>query len=135
MDENLQRLVRALREEKCPRRVHDAVARDIAAQRATAGRFRPALALATVMVIVLACVAIWRWTAADAPQSRPQLVEQSPRDAMQIVAQAEGALGFIGHILIEVGAHSETAISQEAVSPLRNSLENTKQKISQLIEL
>ncbi len=135
MDENLQRLVRALREEKCPRRVHDAVAQEIAAQSPTVGRFRPALALAAVMVIVLGCLAIWRWPVADAPQRQPELAVQAPPDTTQVVAQAEGALGFIGHILIEAGAHSERAISQETVSPLRNSLENTKQKISQLIEL
>lgn len=133
MDENLQRMTRALRGETCPASVHAEVARRIAAEKAAAGRFRPAWAFAIAMVVILGCLAVWRWPVAQPPE--PQFVAQPTLTSEQVVAQAEHALASIGCILLEAGAHSRQMISEEAVPPLRNSLDNTKNKLSQLINV
>jgi hypothetical protein len=48
---------------------------------------------------------------------------------MQVARQAETALGLIGTMLLDAGAHSESAISNRAIPPLRNGLETAKNKI------
>ena len=124
MDEKLQRLVRELRRETCPPRVLDEVARRIAAETRPPARFRYALAGAAGLVL-LACLAIWRWPAGGADGH----FAGRPQEARRVADQAEGALACIGEVLREASAHSERILLKGAVPPLRNSLETAKNKI------
>jgi hypothetical protein len=54
---------------------------------------------------------------------------------VQVAREAESALGFIGTVLLDAGAHSETVISDRAITPLRNGLETAKNKIIHHTEL
>ena len=135
MDKDLQRLTRELREETCPASVHAAVARHIANEKAGAPRFRPALAFAIATVVILGCLAVWRWPVEESLPGEPRIAAQPALTSDQVVAQTEHALASIGCVLLEAGVHSQQTISQEAVPPLRNSLKDTKSKLSQLIKV
>jgi hypothetical protein len=54
---------------------------------------------------------------------------------MQAARQAETALGLIGTVLLDAGAHSETVICDRAIPPLCNGLETAKNKIIRHTEL
>jgi len=54
---------------------------------------------------------------------------------MQVAREAETALGLIGTVLLDAGAHSETVISDRAVRPLRNALQTAKNRIIRHTEL
>lgn len=135
MDENLQRLTRALREETCPASVHEGVARRIAAEKAGGGRLRPLFAFAIAIIVVLGCLAVWRWPGTVSQRGQPQITAQPPLTSEQVVAEAEQALASIGGVLLQAGVYSQQTISEEAVPPLRNSLDSTKHKLSQLIKV
>ena len=133
MGENLPRLARELRKETCPPRVLDEVGRRISAQASPSRQLPYGIAAAVVGLVLLCCLAVWR------PQPRGDVGRQAqlevPSDPAKIAGQAEGALGFIGSILLEAGAHSEKVLSERAVPPLRNGFETTKNKITHRIEL
>jgi hypothetical protein len=133
MDEDLQRLVRQLREDVCPQRVRDEVARRISRQPSPPSRFRFATTIAIAALVLLGCLVLWQRTADNPIKRQPQLAQQSSLDRAQVVAQAEGALGIIGDVLLDAGAHSEKAIIKGTLPPLRNSFETTKDKINHLI--
>jgi hypothetical protein len=135
MDENLPRLGRELRKETCPQRVLDEVARRIAAQATAPSRFRSAVPALAVGLALLCVLAVWRWSAGGKVERGPKLAANPALDHARIAEQAEGALGFIGSILLDAGAHSETVISKRAIPPLRNSLETARNKIVNRLEL
>jgi hypothetical protein len=66
---------------------------------------------------------------------QPQLVEQQTHGRVQVAREAESALGFIGTVLLDAGAHSETVISDRTISPLCNGLETAKNKLIRHTEL
>jgi hypothetical protein len=134
MDEDLQQLVHELRQEVCPRRVHDEVARRIISQKPAPGRWRFTVALATVALVALCCLAIWRWPAGGRSAQQAQWAEPPTPDRTLVVAQAEEVLGFMGSIVIDAGAYSEQIIFKGAVPPLQNHLETTRDKIIHLIQ-
>jgi hypothetical protein len=134
MDEDLQRLVGELRNEVCPQRVRQEVARRISSQPLSEHRFHYLLPLATATCLAACCFVFW--LSPRSPRTEPplQLVERSTLDHAQVVAQAEGVLGYIGNALLSASARSERAIYHEALPPLRNSLEFTTDKITQLLK-
>ena len=73
--------------------------------------------------------------AGDNPGQQLQLVEQQAQRRMQVAREAETALGLIGTVLLDAGAHSETVISDRAIPPLRNGLQTAKNKIIRHTEL
>jgi type II secretory pathway component PulM len=128
MDENLQRLARELRRETCPQRVLDAVARRLSAQGPAPGRVRFGITLAAAGLAVVFALTLWRWPAEKQARQQAELAERR-MDAAQVAEQAEGALGYIGRVLLDAGAHSEKVVLEGAVPHLRNSLETARNKI------
>jgi hypothetical protein len=126
MDENLKRLARELRNETCPQRVLDEVARRI--PRRAPSPLRLKIAVAAIAAAV-ALAALSRWPADR--NTRPQLNSGTPVavDSAQAARQAKLALECIGAVLRDAGARSEKVILQEAVPPLRNSLQTAENKI------
>jgi CO/xanthine dehydrogenase Mo-binding subunit len=83
-----------------------------------------------VAALALVCgVSVWRWHAGEKARQQAALAEQTARERIQIARQAEGALGLIGSVLADAGAHSEKVIYDRAVPPLRNSLQTANNKI------
>jgi hypothetical protein len=71
----------------------------------------------------------------DPPAQQPQLVEHEAQSRILVARQAATALDLIGAALLDAGAHSETAISNRAIPPLRNGLQTAKNKIIRHTEL
>ena len=137
MQEDLPRLARKLRNERCPRRVIDAAVRRIAAETPPPSRLHYAVPATLVLAgVVLLCGLLVRshLTGDNAGQQR-QWVEQQTQRRIQVARQAETALGLIGSVLLDAGAQSETVISDRAIPPLRNGLQTAKDKIIRHTEL
>lgn len=137
MQEDLPRLARKLRNERCPRRVIDAAVQRIAAETPPPSRLHYAVPATLVLAgVVLLCSLLVRshLTGDNAGQQR-QWVEQQTQRRIQVARQAETALGLIGSVLLDAGAQSETVISDRAIPPLRNGLQTAKDKIIRHTEL
>src|ERR1051326_3962780 len=129
MQEDLSRLARELRKETCPPRVIHEARQRISSET----RLRPRLRLAIPMVLagsLLLFGLLICWRLADARAGRrTEWVAQRARHRMEIARQAETALGLFGAVLQDAGSHSEAVISDRAIPPLRNGLENAKNRI------
>lgn len=129
MDENLQRLARQLRMEKCPSAVLENVKSRIA-QRRKAGRplgSRPVV-FAFCMTVLMAGLIVWRWPNRDIQENAPAIVSSQP-DRARVVHEAGVALGYIGAVLLEAGQHTESVLLNEAVPPLRTGFEKARKSI------
>jgi hypothetical protein len=136
MPEDLSRLARELRKENCPRRVIDEAVRRIAAETPPPGRRYPIAATLALAGAMLLCGLLVRWRlTSDSAGKQPQWVEQQAQRRLQVAREAETALGLIGTVLLDAGAHSETVISDRAIPPLRNGLQTAKNKITRHTEL
>ena len=135
MQESLPRLARELRNETCPQRVIDETVRRIAAETPPLDRFRYGIPLTVAGLVLLGCLIIWRRTGdGNAERQMNPAARESLRGA-QIARQTEGALGLIGSVLLDAGAHSERVISDRAIPPLRNGIETAKNKIMHSTDL
>jgi hypothetical protein len=132
MDENLQRLIGELRNEVCPQRVRDEVTRRISSQELHVGSFRYALPAGATLLILCGLV-VWRWPESRHTQPRPRWAQSETVERARVIAQAQGALGYVGNALLRAGARSEMALNIEAVPQLRNRFESATQKIIQLL--
>jgi hypothetical protein len=130
MDENLQRLTRALRSERCPARALDKVQQQIAARRTPVHTFRlravvVALGLAAVATMIL--IRFW-------PISRPTepvlASVPAPVDQARVAREASFAMAYVARVLLEAKEHNETVLLNEAVPRLRSGFE-TASKIIQ----
>ena len=135
MPPDLTRLKRELREESCPQRVLDEVKRQVSVAKPSRRWSRYAVPAACAALILLGCLSAWRWHAVRDIRERTRLAEFNTRERVRVANQAEDALGLVGSILLNAGAHSEKIISDRTVPRLRDSLETTKNKIIQHIEL
>ncbi len=130
MQSDLQRLIDELKKETCPSRVRDEVRGRISARESSRGRLRYAIAAAFATLILLCCLTVAQWHAREKARQQAKLAER------QLVAnQAASAMGLVGSVLLDAGAHSEKIISDRTVPQLRNSLEIARNKIIQHIEL
>jgi uncharacterized membrane protein len=130
MDEDLQRLARELRSETCPRAVLDRVAQRIARDTPPRQLAHP-FAWAIASLCVLGAITIWQWQARrEAQTSTMELAAKTQTDRALVVQQTQGALVYIGYALLEAAAHTENALSKEAVPPLRNGFQTVKDKIT-----
>ncbi|HZR19970.1 MAG TPA: hypothetical protein VFE51_21985 [Verrucomicrobiae bacterium] len=135
MQEDLPGLVRELSKETCPRRVIDGALRRIAAETPGPGWLRPAIPMALAGAVLLGALFI-RYQPADGNAGhQPELAAQQPHGRMQSAREAETALGLIGTVLLDAGAHSQTVIWDRAIPPLRNGIETAKNKIIRHTEL
>ncbi len=128
MDDQLQRLVRELRSESCPPQVMDRVAQRIAREKGL--RLRHAWRWAVALMILLVALGAWQKQAGRNAQRKAAVLEVKARaDRARVAEQTAGALGYIGQALLEVAAQSQDSILKEAVPPLREGLETTKNKM------
>src|SRR6478672_2378362 len=114
MQEDLSRLIRDLKKETCPQRVHDEVQRRIPVRTCSPGWWRLAISFAVLMSV---CgVSIWNWHS-ERNAKQAELDRQALHDRMQIAHQTEDALGLIGSVLAKAGADSGKVIYDRAVPP------------------
>lgn len=129
MHENLQRLAKELRAERCPRRVLENVQSQI--EQRTSSRpwfgFRTA-ALAMSLALMLGALTFWRWPSRDVNRPVPEVVT-APADHVQVAQQAGVALGYIGTVLLKTGEHTESVLLNNAVPQLRNGLDAVSKTI------
>jgi hypothetical protein len=135
MQEDLSRLIREIKKETCPQRVHDEVQRKISAGVSSPGWLRLAIPLAAVALVLAGGVSVWRWHAREQARQQAALAERATRERAQIAHQAQDALGLIGSVLAKAGADSGKVIYNRAVPPLRNSLQTANNKIVHNMQL
>jgi hypothetical protein len=135
MQKNLLQLASELRKETCPQRVLDEVARRISAQAPQSNRLRYRIAATGLILVLLCSLTVWLRISGGHFDRQPKFVERAPLKHAEVAEQAEGALGFIGSVLLDAGARSEKVISDKTVPRLRNSLETTKNKVIHRIKL
>lgn len=128
MDDRLEKLIRELRDEKCPRSVTEQVARRTG-QGAVADRWwrvTPGWSLVGAAGLTALVVAAMLFGPGRVGPDSRQAGDAGRRtgfhpaamDRAMVIEQAQGALVFIGRVLIEAGARTESALTTEAVPPL-----------------
>jgi anti-sigma factor RsiW len=133
MDENLKQLVRHMRNETCPKKVLDEVQRRRRTATQKPATFRYALVIAAAAVIL--CVVTFWPPLVDTKvhTAHKQATPRTNPERKRIAREAEGALGYIGAVLLDAGTHSGNTILKEAVLPIQNSLQTAKKKITDQI--
>ena len=134
MQTKLTELVRELKSEKCPQRVHDEVRGRLSARQSSSPRLRLAISMALAALVLLCSLFVWRQQARERTRQRARLA-QLTLERTQVARQAENALGLVGSMLLSAGNDSGQIISDRTVPPLRNSFETAKTKINQYINL
>jgi hypothetical protein len=133
MDDKLQELIRQLQRESCPPEVMDRVAERIAREQDTPHPLRQVWAWGTAVLALLLALGAWQRQADRHAQKRVAELEARVRaNRGRVAEQTAGALGYIGQVLLEVAAQSQDSILKEAVPPLREGLETTKNKIKNI---
>jgi hypothetical protein len=80
--------------------------------------------------LLLVCsLAIWHRLSAREAQRHPDPSVVASLNRAQVVRETEGALGYIGCVLLDAGAHTEKIVLNQAVPRLRNSLTTTREKL------
>jgi len=134
MPQDLSPLTRELQKEICPQRVLDEVGRRISNQRPSPGRLRLSPYLAALGLVLVYCLALWRWQPEESARRQAKVIGNPRPDSAQIASQAEASLALMGNILLSAGVRSQEVILQQAVPPLRDSLQSAKNKIIQHLE-
>jgi hypothetical protein len=136
MEDALQKLVRELRNERCPDAVLDRVAQQISRDtRVPRPWQRPAMWV-TASVLLLAVLTVWHWLPSrDTKIKTAQITTAALTEADRtlVIQRTQGVLVYIGHTMIEAAAHTENAILSEAVPPLRNGFLTAKNKVTNSI--
>ena len=130
MPQNLNQITRDLRNETCPAQVIDEVRQRIRAQKPVRGRVFYASAAAVAGLAMLGCILVWHGQASAKARQQALLAQR-----IQTVRQACDAMQLIGCVLAEAGAQSGKVIAEQAVPPLRKSLQEGKNKITHKKEL
>jgi hypothetical protein len=132
MDQELRKLIRELQHEKCPAAVMERVAERISREKAAARSLRPNFAWAVSIVVLLGTVTLWQWQS-HCEAKRVAAVEQARASRALVVQQTGEAFGYIGQAMIRAAAHTENALSKQAVPPLRNGFEVVKNTVNKSI--
>lgn len=135
MQEDLSRLTRELKKETCPQRVRDEVQRRISARQSPLGWLRRAIPAAVAGLVLASGVSVWNWQAKRNAKREAALAELEMQERVRIAHETEDALGLIGSVLANAGAHSGKVIYDRAVPPMRNSLQTANKKIIHDIQL
>lgn len=136
MRENLSPIIRELRNETCPERVLAETARRISAQAPPPRPYRFAIGAAFAGLALLYCLAILQpSTPLITRQPSKEARSPAPADRAQTTLQAKAALAFIGRVLVDAGERSQKTIFDQAVPPLRNSIDTAKEKTINHIKL
>ena len=130
MDDPLEKLIRELRSEDCPRSVLDRVNRRIARD---AGRSRSLrLAIATRVVGAVVAVVLGAWLIGQGiprPRPIPSLASPETTDRTRVLEQTQGAIVMIGEVLLRAGAQVESSLLDEAVPPILKSFHTAKDRL------
>jgi hypothetical protein len=130
MDQNLQRLARALRTERCPARVRDKVQQQIDRHGRPVHPIRlRAFGVALCLAAVAALGAHRYWPIGHATRPLPP-PPSAQADQARVAREASLALAYIGGVLLEAKEHNQTVLLNKAVPRLRSSFE-TASKIIQ----
>ena len=136
MDQELQKLIRQLQHEKCPPAVMERVTQRISREKSSALSLRPYFASAALSAVLLGAVALWQWQshreAMRVAVAEVSLKQERANRAL-VVQQTGDAFGYIGEAFIRAAAHTENALSKQAVPPLRNGFEVVKNKVNKPI--
>lgn len=136
MDQELQKLIRELQHEKCPPAVMERVTQRISREKSAGPSLRPYVAWAVSITLLLGTVAFWQWQGhreAKRVAAAELAVEQARASRALVLQQTQEAFGYIGQAVIRVAAHTENALSKQAVPPLRNGFETLKNKVNKPI--
>jgi uncharacterized protein HemX len=132
MDQELQKLIRELQHEKCPPAVMERVAERISREKSAARSLRPNFAWAVSIALVLGAVVFWQWQN-HREAKRIAAAEQARANRALVVQQTGDAFGYIGQAMLRAAAHTENALSKQAVPPLRNGFEVVKNTMNKPI--
>jgi hypothetical protein len=131
MHPELQKLIRQLQDQKCPPSVLDRVSQKISRDQSPAQATRIRLAWAVSIICLSAAVALWQWNSRRETQlAAERAAAQARAERALVVQQTKQAFGYIGQALLRAAAHTENALSKEAVPPLRNSFQTVKDKVT-----
>lgn len=134
MQKDLRRFASALRQETCPRRVIVGAGQKIAAQKSLSAPLRYSLPFALAGAALLGALLLRSHLTGGNTRHQAKLAAQQARQ-VQLARQTETALGLIGAVLLDARAHSENAISDHAIPPLRNGLQTARNKLLRHTEL
>src|SRR4051812_39191926 len=128
MDQELQKLIQNLQEEKCPPNVLERVTQRISRDKRPARSFKPLLGWAATFACVVGALMVWqlnvqRTVRREQQLQTAELAAQAQAGRALVVQQTREAFSYIGQAVIRAAAHTENALSKEAVPPLRNSFE------------
>ena len=135
MQKDLTRLTRELRKETCPQRVIDNALRRIAAETPPTSPLRYAVPVILAGAVLVGALLLRSWVNGNNDARDREWVQQQAQHRVQVARQAETALALIGTALLDAGIHSETALSDHAIPPVRNGLETAKNKLLRRTEL
>jgi hypothetical protein len=107
------------------------VAQRISRERSIPDRLPAAFKWAIAIVLVGGVLVLWPRASRRETQLRAAAMTQA--DRALVIQRTQGALTYIGHALIEAAAHTEDAILNEAMPPLRDGLRTAKDKITNSI--
>jgi hypothetical protein len=136
MDQELQKLIRQLQHEKCPPAVLERVSERIAREKAPARSWRDFVGWAVLIAAIFGAVPFWHRLARREAQrvaAEEVAAAQARANRALVVQQTQQAFGYIGQAVIRAAAHTENALSKEAVPPLRNGFETIKNKVNKPI--
>jgi len=135
MRENLTSLASELRKETCPPRVFAEVKRRTVAA-LTPGSNRVRFAICGIAAIILfSTLGVWRWYSGRMTGTATQVSAATAGDRAEIARQTAAALELVGTTLVDAGERSGEAILNQAVPPLRNSLETASKKTIHRLKL
>lgn len=130
MDDNLQRAVESLRNEKCPPEILGEVRRRVhteAGRRKHTFGFRMVVGT-SVALLTLASVVFLSKPVPEKIYTSSQ-IEPVEKDSRQIIEETQIALASIGRVLISAGRSTETILSEQILPPLRGSVQTIKDKL------
>jgi len=132
MDQELQKLIRQLQDEKCPPTVLDRVAQRIGREKTPAPHLRSALACAVSIACLLGVVSVWQTQSRRESQrvAAERVGAQAKADRALVVQQTQEAFGCISQALLRAAVHTENALLKEAMPPLRNGFQIVKTKVT-----
>ncbi len=132
MDQELQKVIRQLQDEKCPPAVLERLTQRISREKPPTRSLRSILAWAVSIGFLLGTVVLLQWRAHhEAERAAAEIAAAQARaNRALVVQQTELAFAYIGKAVNRAAAHTENVLLKEAVPPLRNGFETIKNKVN-----
>jgi len=122
MSKDLKKITFELRKETCPAKVVDTVRRQIRPRESTHGRLFYA-SVTTILLVAMTCfIALWQ----ENVKARQQVLMVQRARTIQ---QTYDSIELIGYVFVDAGTHSGKTIFERTVLPLRDGLQEYKNKI------